>query len=222
MPDLNISVEDLYTELRRRILNGEYAAGVKLSENKLAKEFRLSRMPVRESFKHLEQDGLLTMLPKSGSYVRAQSPLEVKEILEVRTFLEALAIRLVIEQKVEPCPLEACLKQMEVLLAAEPFDTVSFGELHFRFHRTLVQMAGNEVLCDIYDKMRFRSMRQVFFSPMTPSEQKMTHNEHKKIIDLIRAKDPVQAEQFIINHLWKRKRKNLIELIERQSAAVSP
>ena len=222
MPDLNISVEDLYTELRRRILNGEYAAGVKLSENKLAKEFRLSRMPVRESFKHLEQDGLLTILPKSGSYVRAQSPLEVKEILEVRTFLEALAIRLVIEQKVEPCPLEACLKQMEVLLAAEPFDTVSFGELHFRFHRTLVQMEGNEVLCDIYDKMRFRSMRQVFFSPMTPSEQKMTHNEHKKIIDLIRAKDPVQAEQFIINHLWKRKRKNLIELIERQSAAVSP
>ena len=219
MPDLNISVEDLYTELRRRILNGEYAAGVKLSENKLAKEFRLSRMPVRESFKHLEQDGLLTILPKSGSYVRAQSPLEVKEILEVRTFLEALAIRLVIEQKVEPCPLEACLKQMEVLLAAEPFDTVSFGELHFRFHRTLVQMAGNEVLCDIYDKMRFRSMRQVFLSPMTPSEQKMTHNEHKKIIDLIRAKDPVQAEQFIINHLWKRKRKNLIELIERQTSA---
>lgn len=219
MPDLNISVEDLYTELRRRILNGEYAAGVKLSENKLAKEFRLSRMPVRESFKHLEQDGLLTILPKSGSYVRAQSPLEVKEILEVRTFLEALAIRLVIEQKVEPCPLEACLKQMEVLLAAEPFDTVSFGELHFRFHRTLVQMAGNEVLCDIYDKMRFRSMRQVFFSPMTPSEQKMTHNEHKKIIDLIKAKDPVQAEQFIINHLWKRKRKNLIELIERQTSA---
>ena len=222
MPDLNISVEDLYTELRRRILNGEYTAGVKLSENKLAKEFRLSRMPVRESFKHLEQDGLLTILPKSGSYVRAQSPLEVKEILEVRTFLEALAIRLVIEQKVEPCPLEACLKQMEVLLAVEPFDTVSFGELHFRFHRTLVQMAGNEVLCDIYDKMRFRSMRQVFFSPMTPSEQKMTHNEHKKIIDLIRAKDPVQAEQFIINHLWKRKRKSLIELIEKQSAAVSP
>lgn len=219
MPDLNISVEDLYTELRRRILNGEYAAGVKLSENKLAKEFRLSRMPVRESFKHLEQDGLLTILPKSGSYVRAQSPLEVKEILEVRTFLEALAIRLVIEQKVEPCSLEACLKQMEVLLAAEPFDTVSFGELHFRFHRTLVQMAGNEVLCDIYDKMRFRSMRQVFFSPMTPSEQKMTHNEHKKIIDLIKAKDPVQAEQFIINHLWKRKRKNLIELIERQTSA---
>jgi len=219
MPDLNISVEDLYTELRRRILNGEYAAGVKLSENKLAREFRLSRMPVRESFKHLEQDGLLTILPKSGSYVRAQSPLEVKEILEVRTFLEALAIRLVIEQKVEPCPLEACLKQMEVLLAAEPFDTVSFGELHFRFHRTLVQMAGNEVLCDIYDKMRFRSMRQVFFSPMTPSEQKMTHNEHKKIIDLIKAKDPVQAEQFIINHLWKRKRKNLIELIERQTSA---
>ncbi len=219
MPDLNISVEDLYTELRRRILNGEYAAGVKLSENKLAKEFRLSRMPVRESFKHLEQDGLLTILPKSGSYVRAQSPLEVKEILEVRTFLEALAIRLVIEQKVEPCPLEACLKQMEVLLAAEPFDTVSFGELHFRFHRTLVQMAGNEVLCDIYDKMRFRAMRQVFFSPMTPSEQKMTHNEHKKIIDLIRAKDPVQAEQFIINHLWKRKRKSLIELIERQTSA---
>ena len=188
MSDATISVEQLYTELRQRILSGEYPCGMKLSENKLAKEFHVSRMPVRESFKHLEQDGLLTILPKSGSYVRLQSLLEAKEGLEVRTFLEALAIRLVIERGAEPVALEECLTLMA------------------------------DLLTETYDKMRFRSSRQVFFSPRTPSEQKITHREHEKIIALIREKNPVKAEQFIITHLWKRKRKNLIELIEKQKS----
>lgn len=216
MSDATISVEQLYTELRQRILSGEYPCGMKLSENKLAKEFYVSRMPVRESFKHLEQDGLLTILPKSGSYVRSQSLSEAKEGLEVRTFLEALAIRLVIERGEEPVVLEECLTLMAGLLEADPFDALAFGEMHFRFHRSLVQLAGNDLLTETYDKMRFRSSRQVFFSPMTPSEQKITHREHEKIITLIREKNPVKAEQFIITHLWKRKRKNLINLIEKQ------
>lgn len=215
MSDVTISVEQLYTELRWRILSGEYSGGLKLSENKLAKEFHVSRMPVRESFKHLEQDVLLTILPKSGSYVRFQSPLEVKESLEVRTFLEALAIRLVIERGEEPSESEECLSLMAALLEAEPFDALAFGELHFRFHRSLVQLAGNALLTETYDKMRFRSSRHVFFSPMTPREQKLTHREHEKIIALIREKNPVKAEQFIITHLWKRK--NLIDLIEEQN-----
>ncbi|WP_428769898.1 GntR family transcriptional regulator [Treponema sp. HNW] len=217
MSDLNISVEQLYIELRRRILTGEYTGGLKLSENKLAKEFHVSRMPVRESFKHLEQDGLLTILPKSGTYVRSQSLGEVKEILEVRTFLEALAIRLVIERGEEPSEPEECLSLMADLLERKDFDAVAFGEIHFRFHRSLVQLAGNTMLTETYDKMRFRSSRHVFFSPMTPSEQKLTHREHEKIIALIREKNPVKAEQFIITHLWKRKRKNLIALIEEQN-----
>lgn len=216
MSDATISVEQLYTELRHRILSGEYPGGMKLSENKLAKEFHISRMPVRESFKHLEQDGLLTILPKSGSYVRSQSLLEVKEGLEVRAFLEALAIRLVIECGEEPTALEECLTRMTELLEAEPFNALAFGEVHFRFHRALVQLAGNDLLTETYDKMRFRSSRQVFFSPMTRNEQKITHREHEKIIALIREKNPVKAEQFIITHLWKRKRKNLIALMEEQ------
>lgn len=216
MSDATVTVEQLYTELRHRILSGEYPGGMKLSENKLAKEFNVSRMPVRESFKHLEQDGLLTILPKSGSYVRSQSLLEVKEGLEVRAFLEALAIRLVIECEEDPAPLEECLARMAELLEAEPFNALAFGEVHFRFHRALVQLAGNDLLTETYDKMRLRSSRQVFFSPMTRNEQKITHREHEKIIALIREKNPVKAEQFIITHLWKRKRKNLIALMEQQ------
>ncbi len=217
MAEPNISVEQLCKELRRRILSGEYTAGLKLSENKLASEFNVSRMPVRETFKHLEQDGLLTILPKSGTYVRSYSQDEVKNALEIRAYLEALAIRLVIEQNADPAPLEEFLRDMEALFEKESFDAVLFGELHFQFHRALVHLAGNNLLIETYDKMRFRSLRQVFFSPMTARERALTHNEHQKIITLIRLKNPAKAEQFIIKHLWKRKRKSLIELIAAQN-----
>ncbi|HOE76195.1 MAG TPA: GntR family transcriptional regulator, partial [Rectinema sp.] len=88
MTDIANNVEELYSVLRRRILDEYYFAGQKLSENALAKEFECSRTPIREVFKRLEQDGLIVVKPKSGSYVRIYSGKNYLDLIEVRAYLE--------------------------------------------------------------------------------------------------------------------------------------
>ena len=90
MTDIANNVEELYSVLRRRILDEYYFAGQKLSENALAKEFECSRTPIREVFKKLEQDGLIVVRPKSGSYVRIYSGKNYLDLIEVRAYLEGL------------------------------------------------------------------------------------------------------------------------------------
>ena len=87
---------EIYSTIQNRIRSGEYTPGEKLSENLLATEFNCSRMPVREALKHLEQDGLVTIQPKSGTYVRGYSPEEIRNAVEIRAYLEALAFTLLI------------------------------------------------------------------------------------------------------------------------------
>ena len=87
-----IQVNTIQTEIcsamQKRIRSGEYKVGEKLSENLLATEFNCSRMPVREALKHLEQDGLVVIQPKSGTYVREYSQEEISNALEIRAYLE--------------------------------------------------------------------------------------------------------------------------------------
>jgi DNA-binding GntR family transcriptional regulator len=206
------TVDMLYIELQKRILDAVYQPGEKLTENKLAEEFNVSRMPIRESLKRLEQDGLVTIQPQSGSYVRRYTMEEVKNALEIRTYLEALAIKLVIENNTDPYPMEKYITLMKETFEKPAFDKVTFGEYHYQFHHTLITLAGNALLTETYDKLRFRSLRQIFFEPMTQKEHMQIHDEHKKIIQLIREKSS-RCEAFVIKHIWKRKRKTISEII---------
>ena len=92
------SHEYIYTQIRQRIRLGVYQSGSKLSENKLAKEFNCSRVPVRETFLRLQQEGLVTIQPQSGTYVRTYTLEDYRNALEVRAYLESLAAALVIEK----------------------------------------------------------------------------------------------------------------------------
>lgn len=210
---VQIDGEELYKKIQNRILTKEYEPGKKLSENKLAEEFSISRMPVREVFKRLEQDGLLTILPQSGTYVRIYTLKEIKSALEIRVFLEALAIRLVIEDKKEPKLMQKYYDEMSQNFEPNNWDPIAFGHSHFMFHKSLIDMTDNELLKEIYEKLRFRSLQKVFFESMSEKEKSTTHKEHHKILSLIREQNPQKAEQYIINHIWNKKRKNLIKKI---------
>ncbi len=195
---------EIYSAIQSRIRLGEYTPGEKLSENLLAAEYKCSRMPVREALKHLEQDGLVTIQPKSGTYVRSYSPEEVRNAVEIRAYLEALAFALSIEQDVDTTPMEEQLERMIASIDEEPFDLVSFGEAHMKFHEAMVQIAGNPFLLELYRKLHLNALQKMFFNPMSREELAFTHAEHQKILQYIRDKNP-EGEQFIKMHLWQQR-----------------
>src|SRR6266581_4731171 len=86
-------VDDIAARIRARIMNGELAIGKPLRQAALATEFGVSRTPVREALRQLQNGGLIEMQPNRGAVVRVPAPWEVRQAYEVRAELEGLAAR---------------------------------------------------------------------------------------------------------------------------------
>lgn len=195
---------EICSAVQKRIRSGEYKVGEKLSENLLATEFNCSRMPVREALKHLEQDGLVVILPKSGTYVRNYTQEEISNALEIRAYLEALAFALVVEKDADTSVMEEQIEKMASCIENENFDLATFGECHLKFHETMIVLADNPFLQDLYNKLHLNALQKIFFNPMTKEQMIFTHGEHKEILQFIKDKNP-EGEQYIKMHLWKRR-----------------
>ena len=221
MSKLTVSHEYVYTQIRQNIRLGKYESGSKLSENKLAKEFNCSRVPVREAFLRLQQEGLVTIYPQSGTYVRTYTLEDYRNAIEIRAYLESLAVSLAIERDVSVDSLEREYLMMQQVIDSPEFDLHLFGEHHYNFHRQLVILSGNSLLLEIYDRLHFHAIQQIFFKPMTREELLLTHQEHRMLIDYIINKDN-QGPQFAVRHLWDRKRATLAQLETEQQGFACP
>jgi DNA-binding GntR family transcriptional regulator len=91
---------DIYQQLREAIVTGVLSADAPLTELSLAAQYKVSRTPVREALRRLEQDGLVERGPR-GMKVRGRSPEEILEIYEVRITLEGAAARAAAERRTE-------------------------------------------------------------------------------------------------------------------------
>src|SRR5689334_10830851 len=84
----------VYTEIRERIIRGDFPPGFRLLERDLADEFAVSRVPVREALPQLEADGFITTLPRRGAVVAQLTIQDVEELFDVRLGVEVYATRL--------------------------------------------------------------------------------------------------------------------------------
>lgn len=209
-----IAIEDIVETIRKRILNGEYSPGVKLSENTLAKEFSCSRTPVREAIKRLEQDNLVVVQPFSGSYVKQLTDEENLELTEIRASLESLAFRLACDRRADAEPLKQLLIQMGDILESDTPDFVLYGQTHYRFHMTLIEMSGSEMLIDMYKRMNLNTASKLFYHRMSRPEAVVTQHEHEAIVTALALGDTEAGQQFMFNHLWK-KRERLLHQLEK-------
>src|SRR5579875_3776535 len=86
--------EDAYLALRDAIIDGRLAPGDRIVEAEIARQMAISRAPIREAIRKLEQDGLLEYLPRRGAVIVRLSPAEVRDVYHVRAHLERYAARL--------------------------------------------------------------------------------------------------------------------------------
>lgn len=198
-------VEEIHATLRQRILNDGYYPGQKLSENALAKEFGCSRTPVREALKRLEHENLTEVRPQSGTYVRVLSGKDEAELLEVRAYLEGLAFRLAVDRADEAkvAELESIMGEMDEAVASSPIDMARYAELHYRFHRGIVMLAGSDLLALSFERLNLRATH-MFLRNMNAESAARTQDEHRRILRHLEERDP-RGEKFVIDHLWRRK-----------------
>jgi DNA-binding GntR family transcriptional regulator len=189
-----------YRWLKNRISTLPQGEGVFLTESELAAEAGVSRTPVREALLRLEAEGLLRIMPKKGAFVPPVSDADVEATMQARLVVEQWAA--VEVAGAEPgalvAHLEGLLTEQEHLID----DPLGFIDADRRFHRAIVQAAGNPVLAGFYETLRDRQIRLGLRAVTAgPGRGAEVVAEHAGIMRAIAALDAPGAAAAVQTHL---------------------
>lgn len=191
----------VYEWLRDEIIRGSIEAGRFLDEQWVSEAVGVSRTPVREAFHQLAAERFISLLPRKGAQVRTVTSRELEEVYQTRLLIEghALSVMCSLKRRV-PGEMLILIDQMEAAGEARDWFTVSF--LDRRFHRAMVQEAGNTVLLELYDTLRSRQQRVAVRALTARPERVETINkQHRAIVDAIANHDAVGSLQLLKLHL---------------------
>ena len=132
--DRQSSPEMIYEHLRRRILSGEIAAGAELRQLTLATQFHVSRGPVREALRLLQQEGLIDSQVNQRARVRSLSTEEAEHLYALRVVNEAVALSVSVPRMTES-DIDALERLVEELARTHPQDFADWERIHDSFHR---------------------------------------------------------------------------------------
>lgn len=192
--------DEAYLVLRRAILTGQFKPGERLVERDIAARLGLSRNPVREAFRRLEQERLV-MVNRQGVVVQALDPREVEELYEIRRHLEVLAVQLAARHFTP-----AYRRQLQAILqrtmrALAEHDQAQVVEASIDFHRTIGEMSGNRRLARLVleigeEIQRFRSLN-IHESTRTS----LAVREHRQIFAALSRRDAKRAARLMAEHI---------------------
>jgi len=196
-------------EIERMILEGEINAGAKLTEAWLSERLGVSRGPIREAFRMLEQAGLVRQEKNRGVFVREIPLEEALEIFDLRAAMDELVGRRLAES-ITPEQMKvvrAVVDKMDA--AARAGDADSYHLLNLQFHDALVEYAGNRKLAGVYRKLvkelalyRRRNLRDEAALPHSAAE-------HRAILKAIASGNAEHAGGAMYDHVIESKQRAL-------------
>lgn len=196
----NVS-RQVYDLLRDKIQVLELKPGESINERRLSEWLGVSRTPIREAVRRLAGEGLIEIIPNVGTSVALVDPKRVSEFCIIRRSLECAAIEEA-AAKVSP----AILRQMERLIA-EQDETIDSGDMmrniaiDSEFHRLIHTTSQLMSLAEIMQRVMGEIVRARHLSITLPGRLREPIEEHKAIVEALRARDPKKASAAMRRHL---------------------
>ena len=196
--------EKAYEVLRQRLVGGHYKAGTQLKEEPLAREFGISRTPVRAALKRLVEDGLATADAGQGIHVAQWSEWDIEETFQLRMLLEPYAASLAAERGGEPlvARLRESNAQMAAAIAGRTGDAITrIQEANSAFHHALLEHSASPRLRTILETMIDMPIIVRSFHIYTPGELEQSLHHHQDLTLAAEARDGELARQVMQLHL---------------------
>lgn len=210
---MNKPGQEVLSRLRQMILSGELMSGQRLAEIPTAEELGVSRTPVRIAFRTLEQEGLLTKLPRRGYSVRQVTPEEITGSIEVRGVLEGLAARQAAEHGISAehtKELIKLLQQGDALFAGGTIneeDLARYHDINKRFHQIIVEASHNPAIVEALSRnehLPFASISALAFDKNNLQQEyrrfNFAHMQHHAAFDAIQHGQGSRAESIMREH----------------------
>lgn len=193
--------DEIADVVRERILKGEYEIGEKIKENQIATELRVSRTPIREAFKILENEGLIDYVPNRGCFAKGFTKQDVEDIYAVREALEALAVNWAVDRITEK-EIAALEEQCDLMeFYTKKKDIKKVLEMNSSFHDIIYASARSRFLAQVlrsYKEYIDKTRKSIFY------EQSYLESilvEHRAILDAIKDRDKERAAAAMTKHL---------------------
>ena len=196
-----ISIADqVFEELEKDILSGVYERDEVLTEVRLSEQLGVSRTPIREALRRLEQEHIIEPTSK-GARVIGISREDIADICEIRLRLEGLAARWAAERADE----EGIRTLKETLDLQEFYtqkqDPESIKNADSRFHQTIYALCGSHSMQDTLEPLHRKLLKYRRVSVSAQSRAEKSLKEHRAIYEAIAVHDGEQAEKLTIQHV---------------------
>lgn len=189
--------------LRSAILTNEIPAGTRLLEAQMASGMGISRAPVREALRQLEQEGLVTFVPHRGAIVVGVPDDEIDALYELRAVVEAKAIARACESLAE-----ADLEELEryidrMLKALRVGDVAQIADNDLLFHQHIVELSGFALLKRLWSSLDGMVRQRIYQATGQAARSFLRKSivSHTAILDALRARNPSRAARVVSEHI---------------------
>ena len=203
--------ERVYKLLKESILNGDLEPGQKLSQDWLAKQMNVSRMPIRQAVERLRTEGLIENTPYKESKVANLSRKDIEETYDVRALLESYSARLAVSKirAIDLNELKTINKKMEEYFFEKDHRRLNINNR--KFHLTIYKRSGNNRLYNIIENLWDNFPKGIFWNISERVENSII--EHRKIINGLEKEDEQTVEKMIFQHI-KNTKSRLLTIID--------
>lgn len=190
----------VYNTLRQAIVSGRYKPGSRLNESQLAREFNISRIPIREALMQLQEHGLVMNHERRGMFVTELETMDVQQINSVRIVLEAEAIKLARANMTRQIAahLTGLVVKMENLDVGSQMESAN---LDLEFHRTIWEAAGNPYLSRTLDSLSTVLFAHTALEKSGTDSNHWRLNHHRRLLEVVLGSSDTPPELAVIEHL---------------------
>ncbi|MGH8811277.1 MAG: GntR family transcriptional regulator [Advenella sp.] len=195
---VTLSAQTVTDQLRALILDGSLGIGVQLKQEALARQFGVSRIPIREALKRLEAEGLVAHTAHQGSVVASRSIDDLLETLDIRIGLESRALVLAI-----PHMTPAIVRKAETILARYDASDMpgEWSELNLAFHLCLYKPCGRQRLLSMIESLVRSVDIHLRAHQSAAIGRKSPQKDHRALLEACRAGNAERARKLLERHI---------------------
>ena len=191
----------VYQMIKDMIIRGRLKPNERIVESRIAEELSISRGPVREAIRDLAKEGIVTNIPRKGTFITACSIKDIEEIYSLRAVLEGLAIRRALKYLGEKEIKKREKLKNEMVAAAKHKDINEMVKKDMEFHKMICHFSKHTRLIKFWSDMDYQIRMFLVTTDVVFHNPEEVAKRHNEILDAIKKKDPDKAETCIKNHI---------------------
>lgn len=194
----------VFEVLKQEILDLVLYPGQLLSENEICERFEVSRTPVRDAFRRLQEQDFVNTVPYAGTYVTLLNLNNIKQMIYMRVAVETLVIRDFMEVAT-PLIMEDVrymIRRQQALILLDDFEPEQFYRMDAQFHAIWFEATDKKKLWELIQAQQLHYTRFRMLDFVTETDFTRIIKEHTKIFELLEKKDKDGIEEVLKDHLY--------------------